>query len=200
MKHPWLTQRYNELCFEPSDINEHLPTFVEAVNDLNATRVIELGVRYGVSTIAWLYALEERGHLWAVDCSFPVPAPGSDINNLDPQGPLGVRTHWNFILGDFHSDGVLDLLPRQVDILFIDGNHVYEDTLVELEEFYPRVRPGGRLFLHDTALPTTGNASTPQPPYPVRTAMLEFCAKHDLKYTNVNNCSGLGTIFCQGVK
>ncbi len=195
-KHPWLTQRYNELCVEPSDIYEHLPTFVSAVNDLNATRVIELGVRYGVSTIAWLYALEGKGHLWAVDCSFPVPAPGSVINNLDPQGPLGVRTHWNFILGDFHSQGVLDLLPTEVDILFIDGNHVFEETLAELETYAPRVRQGGRIYLHDTAIETTGNAVTPQPPFPVKTAMETFCKDRGLQYDNNPRCSGLGVIYC----
>lgn len=196
MKHPWLTQRYNELCAEPSDIYEHLPTFVQAVEDLNATRVLELGVRYGVSAIAWIYALEEKGHFWGVDCSFPVAAPGSDINNLDPQGPLGVRDHWNFILGDFHSQGVLDLLPKQVDILFIDGNHVYEETLRELNDYRPRVRPGGRIYLHDTNIETTGNAQTPQPPFPVRTAMEEFCGERGLKFENNPRCSGLGLIYC----
>ena len=197
MKHQWLTERYNELCLEPSDINEHLPTFVSAVEELDAKRVIELGVRYGVSTIAWLYALQDQGHLWAVDCSYPVPSPGSSINNLDPQGPLGVQTHWNFILGDFHAQGTQDLLPRQVDILFLDGNHVHAETLEELALYYPRVRKGGRMYLHDTALEATGNAPpTPQPPYPVLTAMQEFCAEHNLDWDNNPNCSGLGTIYC----
>jgi predicted O-methyltransferase YrrM len=193
-RHPWLTQRYNELCAEESDIHEHLPTFVKAVEQLNATKVIELGVRYGVSTVAWLYALEGRGHLWACDCSFPVPAPGSDINNLDPQGPLGVRPQWNFILGDFHHLAVLNMLPSEVDVIFIDGNHTYEGTDLELELYYPRVRSGGRIFLHDTAIETTGNAVTPQPLFPVLTAMRKFCELHNLEWSNVENCSGLGTI------
>lgn len=194
-KHPWLEQRFYELCDEPSDINEHLHYFVDTVNTLNATKVIELGVRYGVSTIAWLYALEERGHLWACDCSFPVPAPGSTINNLDPQGPLGVREHWNFILGDFHTAGVLDLLPKEVDIIFIDGNHTYEGTKLELNLYYPYVKSGGRILLHDTAIETTGNATTPQPPFPVKTAIEQFCFDRMLMWDNQTNCSGLGTIY-----
>lgn len=196
MAHPWLKERYEFLCQEPSDINEHLSTFVDAVKELNATKVIELGVRYGVSTIAWLYALENQGHLWACDCSFPIPAPGSTINNLDPQGPLGVRPHWNFLLGDFHVRQTFELFPKDVDILFIDGNHVYEETLAELDLYSSLVREGGRIYLHDTAIETTGNAVTPQPPYPVRTAMEEWCEKRGLKWHNATNCSGLGTIFC----
>jgi cephalosporin hydroxylase len=185
------------VCQEPSDVFEHLPTFVAAVEELKATKVIELGVRYGVSTIAWLYALEGVGHLWSVDCSFPVAAPDSNTNLLDPQGPLGVCPWWTFMLGYDIWPEILDALPKKgVDIVFLDTNHVYEETLVELELYYPRVRSGGRMFLHDTDLAVTGNAVTPQPPYPVRTAMEEFCAEHKLRFSNNPNCSGLGTIFC----
>ncbi len=209
-----LKERYEQLCATPSDIHEHLPVFVQAVKDTQAKKVIELGVRYGVSTIAWLHALENQGHLWSVDCSFPVPAseyknpdwtpnyhptpPGSldGINLLDHQGPLGVQEHWSFFLGYDIWPSILEALPKKnVDIIFIDTNHVYEETLVELDLYYPRVRKGGRIFLHDTAIEITGNATTPQPPFPVRTAMEEFCDKNDLKFENNPRCSGLGTIF-----
>lgn len=188
-----LAERYSRLCVEPSDVVEHLPTFVAAVKELEATRVIELGVRYGVSTIAWLYALQGKGHLWAVDTSFPVPATADAVHLLDPQGPLGVCDHWNFILGHDTSPTVLDLLPKEADIIFIDTNHVYAETLVELELYYPRVRPGGRIFMHDTALEAT--AGDPQP-YPVRTAVEEFCQDKGLVWHNNPSCCGLGTIFC----
>lgn len=191
-----LRARYERLCVEPSDINEHLSTFAQAVADMEAQTVIELGVRYGVSTIAWMFGLQKTGgHLWSVDCSWPVVAPNAYENLLDPQGPLGVCENWTFILGYDTWPATLDALPKECDILFIDTNHVYEETLVELNLYYPRVKSGGRIYLHDTAIETTGNAVTPQPPYPVRTAMEEFCSKHKLTFDNVENCSGLGTIY-----
>lgn len=191
-----LARRYKLVCDTPSDIVEHLPVFVETVRGLDAKVVVELGVRYGISTIAWLYALEGRGHLWSVDCSFPIAGPEIDINLLDPQGPLGVQRHWSFLLGYDDWDQVLDALPqRDVDIVFIDTQHTYEQTRKELDLYYPRVRSGGRILLHDTAIETTGNATTPQPPYPVRTAMEEFCSEHNIQYENRTNCFGLGTIF-----
>jgi predicted O-methyltransferase YrrM len=195
MGHPVLTERFAQVCTEPSDINEHLPTFVRAVEALHATRVIELGVRYGVSTIAWLWALEHAGHLWSVDCSFPIAAPGSDVNLLDSQGPLGVIPWWTFILGYDEWPAVLDALPADgVDIVFIDTQHTYEQTTLELELYAPRVRSGGLIFLHDTALEVTGNAVTPQPPFPVRTAMTDYCKANGLAHSNVDYNSGLGTV------
>lgn len=189
-----LQQRYADVCAEPSDIVDHLPTFVRTVEELDATRVIEIGTRYGVSTIAWLHALEDRGHLWSVDCAFPVAAPESTVNLLDPQGPLGVIPWWTFVLGYCEWPAVLDALPDQVDVVFLDANHVYEETLEQLGLYLPRVRPGGRFLLHDTAIETTGNASTPQPPFPVRTAVVEFCAQRGLVWDNDLRCCGLGTI------
>lgn len=197
-----LADRYESLARDSVDMHEHMPTFVQAVKDLDATRVIELGVRYGHSTIAWLHALHGRGHLWSVDCSFPVPAnPISAlefdrVNLLDPQGPLGVCEHWSFLLGYDTWPQILDMLPDEVDIVFLDTNHVYEETLVELGLYLPRVRKGGRIYLHDTAIETTGNAVTPQPPFPVLTAMKEFCAERNLEWDNNPSCFGLGVIYC----
>lgn len=199
MSNAVLAERYEMLCGMPSDINEHLPTFVKAVKDLDAKIVIELGTRYGVSTIAWLYGLEQTGgHLYAVDCSYPVPGPGLDYNLVDPQGALGQIPWFTFMLGYDNWPAILGALPKKnVDIVFLDTNHVYAETLEELELYYPRVRKGGRMYLHDTDLVATGNAPpTPQPDYPVLTAMKEFCAKHGLKWENNPNNSGLGTIYC----
>lgn len=191
-----LARRYDLVCKTPSDIVEHLPVFVDTVKELNATKVVELGVRYGISTIAWLYALEGQGHLWSVDCSFPIAGPEIDFNLLDPQGPLGVQRHWSFILGYDDWDEVLNALPKyDVDILFIDTQHTYEQTHLELELYHTRVRKGGRILLHDTAIETTGNATTPQPPYPVRTAAEEFCEINGYEFQNRTNCFGLGTIY-----
>ena len=201
-----LAHKYEQCCTEPSDINEHLPTFVKAIDEVGATSVIELGVRYGVSTIGWLYGLNGKGHLWSVDCAFPgarpndplLRAPEEETSLLDSQVPggIGIVEYWTFLLGYDDWPAILDALPTETDIVFIDTQHTYEQTLLELNLYYPRVRSGGRIFLHDTALESTPNATTPQPPYPVLTAMTEFCETNNLKWDNNPNCSGLGTIYC----
>jgi predicted O-methyltransferase YrrM len=193
---PVLKERYDMLCAGQNDVVEHLPTFVRTVEELNATKVIELGVRYGVSTIAWLYGLEGRGNLWSVDCSFPIVDPETGIELLTSQGPLGVVDHWIFLLGYDHWDTMVAALPDQVDAVFIDSQHTFEQTQLELELYYPKVRSGGRILLHDTMLDKTANATTPQPLYPVRTAMYQFCERLGLQCENNQACNGLGTVYC----
>ncbi len=192
---PILDHHYQLVSTQPSDIVDHLPTFLRTVDELKASQVIELGVRYGVSTIAWLYALDGSGHLWSVDVAPPTPAPGSTLNLL---APLPDVTHWTFVQGNDTDPYVVAALPDEVDIVFIDTNHIYEETLEELRLYVPKVRPGGRVLLHDTALAATANAVTPQPPYPVRSAVAEFCRANDLRWTETLDCYGLGTIVIPG--
>lgn len=174
-----LTDQYLELCDTPSDVYEHLPTFVQTVEDLHAQQIIELGTRSGVSTIAWLYALEQSGgHLWTVD--------------LEPAPNIGQYDHWTHLQGDDCSEQVFERLPSQVDVVFIDTSHEYDHTLTELSLYHWLVRPGGRILLHDTELPHPEFVSGRS--YPVRRAIEAFCRSEGLVWSNDPRCWGLGTI------
>lgn len=167
---------YERVAAQRSDIQEHLGTFVSLA--LQAEKVIELGTRGGVSTVAWLYGLEDHGHLWSVDISPP---------------PKLTFAHWTFIQGDDCSREVLDQLPADVDVVFVDTSHAYEHTLRELDLYVPRVKPGGRVLLHDTELESP-DGLVDEPPFPVKKAVEEFCAAHGLTWTNSPNCWGLGEV------
>jgi cephalosporin hydroxylase len=173
-----LKERYESLCGDESDIHEHLATFVDLVVSMNAQKVIELGVRTGVSTVAWLYGLEQTGgHLWSVDI---VKSP------FDAKG-------WTFILGDDLSVDVLEQLPDDADIVFIDSSHTYGHTLGELAVYSRKMRPGGRIVLHDTEVQHPDSCPA-VPAFPVKTAIIEFCEDEGLAWTNVDNCYGLAVI------
>ena len=176
-----LALRYAEVAAVESDIWEHLPTFLDLVDRMQATRVIELGTRTGVSTIAWLYALEQTGgHLWSVD--------------LDSKPPIGDHPHWTFIQGDDESDEVLTQLPAEVDIVFLDTSHWYENTKRELELYLSSVRKGGLIVCHDTELPVPEGSPAGQVPFPVKRAVEEFTTKHGFRWFNLPNCWGLAII------
>ena len=38
---------------------------------------------------------------------------------------------------------------KKIDLLFIDGSHIYEDVKADFELFFPWVKPGGLVFFHD---------------------------------------------------
>jgi len=169
---------YLEACHTESDIVDHLPTFVELAEQLDARTVIELGVRDGESTKAWLYAMEcSGGHLWSVDLS---PAPT-------------FPTHcWTFIQGDDLDPAVIAQLPVEADIVFIDTLHSYAHTCRELETYVKHVRRGGRIVMHDTEL--DGALVNEPDTQPVKKAVTEFCDAHGWKWANRTNCWGLGII------
>ncbi len=174
-----LAAEYARLCATPSDIYQHLPRFVELVRELDAQHVIELGTRSGVSTIAWLYALQcTGGRLTSVD--------------IDERPDIGDWPHWTFIQADdLAPDLVASLEPA--DVVFIDTSHVYEHTLAELNVFRWLVRPGGRIVCHDTQLERPDGAPA-RPAFPVRTAIEEFCATEGFEWSNNPACWGLGEI------
>lgn len=163
----------------PSDIYQHLDRFVALVEETDARHVIELGTRTGVSTVAWLYALERvGGRLTSID--------------IDDQPDIGVWPHWTFIQSDdLAPDLVAALEPA--DIVFIDTSHLYEQTLAELNVYRWLVKPGGRIVLHDTALERPIGAPR-RPRFPVLTAVTEFCDAEGFEWVNDQRCWGLAEI------
>jgi len=174
-----LAEQYAEVAATPSDIYLHLPKMVDLVRTLNAQHVIELGTRTGVSTIAWLHALEATGgRLTSVD--------------IDERPAIGDHDRWTFIQGDDCSDAVLDQL-EPADIVFIDTSHLYAHTVRELAAYLPLVRSGGLICLHDTELPIPEGAP-PRPLYPVKKAVTEFVQRHGFRWVNFPECWGFAIV------
>jgi cephalosporin hydroxylase len=174
-----LAERYSEVANTPSDIVGHLPMFVQMVARLEAKHVIELGTRSGVSTVAWLYALEQTGgHLTSID--------------LDPRPDIGEWEHWTFIQGDDLDARIVGGLA-QADIVFIDTSHLFEHTRAELGVYRWLVRRGGLIVCHDTQLERPEGAPA-RPRFPVRTAIEEFCAEEGFRWTEHPGSWGLGVI------
>jgi len=170
-------------CGLASDIVQHLPQ-LHAEASTGDAQVIDLGVRSGNSTAAFLAAVEEHGgHVWSVDI-------------VQPQVPWFGHPQWTFTLGDDLE--VVDDLPDGVDVVFIDTSHHYIQTLAELELYVPKVKPGGVVLMHDVELDIPAWREATDPPFPVRVAVDEFCADHGLEPEFVAGCYGLGIIRISG--
>jgi len=162
-----------------SDIRDHLPRLHDEATGGDVT-VLELGVRSGNSTAAFLAAVEEHGgHVHSVDM-------------VRPRVPWFGHEQWSFYLGDDML--LVNDLPDDVDVLFIDTSHHYRHTLAELAAFVPKVKAGGVVLMHDTELELPEGAPTHDPLFPVRTAIDEYCATRGLTPEYVEGCYGLGVI------
>lgn len=178
---------YQGRCNVWSDIVDHLPTLHGHVLRYTKPVVLELGVRSGNSTAAFLAAVSlVEGHVWSVDIGLP-QAPGW-------WWQTGL---WSPIVGNDLDPSTLARLPEPVDVLFIDTSHAYDHTLRELETYVPRVKPGGVVLLHDTELEAPELVG-PQPPFPVAKAIEEYCAENGLGWENITGSYGLGVIDIPG--
>lgn len=137
-----MTYRYEET------IREHQPSLsvaeadfvLMALQTVNVRHVLEIGTHRGCSARLW-----------------------RDV--LQPE--LLITVDWEPMLGDFELEGievvkghpsqdprtqqaVREILAgRNVDFLFIDGGHRYDEVLADYRAYAPLVRKGGIIALHD---------------------------------------------------
>jgi predicted O-methyltransferase YrrM len=68
------------------------------------------------------------------------------------------------------SDDALDDVPKDVDFVYIDGNHEYEYVKRDMENYFKKLKKGGVLAGHDIAsFPGVGEA------------LVEFCSERKIK-------------------
>jgi hypothetical protein len=164
---------YRARCAEDSDISLHLPFLYE---NAQGRTVIELGVRSGNSTAAFLAA---GADVWSADTE-------------EPQVPEGWRGNprWHFLRGDDMHPAVRAALPAEADIVFIDTSHTYEHTLAELRAYAPRARL--LVLLHDTQWMNGTDTGTPAGD--VARALDDYCAETGLSWANRPGSYGLGVL------
>lgn len=174
-------------CQDWSDIQDHLPRlYDEACRP--GVKVIELGVRTGNSTAAFLAAAEAHdGHVWSVDITNPhAPRMWTESGR------------WTLHVGDDLDPAIVAALPDQVDIVFIDTSHLYAQTLAELRLYAPKVKPGGVVLLHDTELEAPHGATADDPPFPVAVALRKHAEANGMTVEWVSGCNGLGVLYIPG--
>ena len=138
------------------------------MRELKPRTVLEIGTARGGTLFCWTRVIPEDAYLISID----LPAAAGNFSG-DGYGvwrspiyrSFGARstTHRSSPRHDSHSEEVIEkttelLGGRQVDFLFIDAGHTYQDVKQDFE-FYSRfVAPGGLIAFHDIALhpPSTG--------------------------------------------
>lgn len=122
------------------DISQHLLTLFSLTVSLKAKRILELGVRNGNSTSAFLLGLEVTGgHLTSVDIS----------ENPSLREIFKSYKNWDYKI----LDALLflnDFKPEvPYDIVFVDDWHDGEHVIKELNYIEKFITPSSLILLHD---------------------------------------------------
>lgn len=158
---------FAENCKVWSDIVDHLPLLYNAA----IGNVLEIGVRGGASTSALLAGVENHGgHLWSVD-----------VNNCK----IFDHPQWTFMQANSvtEKERILAEISKELEVLFVDGDHTYEGCLSDLQTFGPMAKT---IFVHDCECPDT---------FPgVRKAFEEFGSYWGLSHFVISGSYGMGVI------
>ena len=121
------------------DSDQHILSIYSIAISCKATRILELGVRDGSTTLPLLMAaVKNGGELTSVD-----------INDTSFKPQVKCRTNWNFV-----KMNALEFLKQQkpdkpYDLIFIDDWHSYEHVRDELAEIDRLVSPRSVILIHD---------------------------------------------------
>lgn len=139
---------------------------------LKPKKVIEIGSFYGATLWAWANMMERSEYsIGSTGKFYTAPSAGHIVSVDYPIGPSDGRyeemircrdlwqswmagIHFHDIQGDSHArvtiERVGQILPeKDVDFLFIDGDHSYGGVKADYQNYSQFVRPGGLIVFHD---------------------------------------------------
>jgi hypothetical protein len=128
-----LQKEYEVACSTESDINQHLPILYEAAQECE--HITEMGVRYGLSTRAFLYADPKKYIAYDLEIN-------PKVNELF-EYCKSIGKDYEYIQAD-----VLKIEIDETDLLFIDTYHCYEQLVQELKLHSSKVKK--YIIFHDT--------------------------------------------------
>ena len=132
-----LEQIVNQIYTTPSDINEHIPTFIEYASECD--HITEMGVRAITSTWAFLGTAPKKL------ISYDIENPKHYGANIDVVYEVAKQYGLNY---EFIQADVLKIEIEETDLLFLDTWHAYDQLKAELDRHNSKARK--YIIMHDT--------------------------------------------------
>lgn len=109
--------------------------------------IVEIGSEFGMSASLFLYAKPKPVKLTCIDIQGDWEPFYSNLEEggFDPRN----RSDLVVMKGSSHILG--KTWNRDVDLVFIDGDHSYLGALTDVKLWAPHVKVGGRIVFHDSA-------------------------------------------------
>jgi hypothetical protein len=123
--------------FSAASLSGDMKDFVSWMRDNAKGNIVEIGVRDGASTSAFLSGVEKNGgHVYSID--------------VQPCGGLYAgHPQWSFLQANSTDiNKVIRFIPFEIDVLLIDGDHSRAGVIADFE-YARQVRAGGIVLFHD---------------------------------------------------
>jgi predicted O-methyltransferase YrrM len=131
--------------------------WVTELRERSNLTVVEIGVRHAGHAEYMLNSLDIE-HLYLID---PYDAYGDyqeawdheRMSSAEERARSRLKNYEQVTFVKEYSSAAVDLIPEQVDLVYIDGNHAYEYVQEDIANYYDRIRAGGILAGHDYVWP-----------------------------------------------
>jgi hypothetical protein len=122
--------------------------------------IVEIGVLNGHTT---KFILENtKAHVYGIDPIIPDSMDNSLIGDENKIKDL-VSKYSNFTFIKDYSYNVIKNWDKKIDYIFIYGDHTYEAVKQDFEQWYPHVKVGGVISIHDSSANRGGPSFWPGP-------------------------------------
>jgi predicted O-methyltransferase YrrM len=142
----------------PIQVRSEILSLLELVRELKPRTVLELGTARGGTLFLWSRIASEEAHLLSIDLPGGGFGDGYVLWRVPVYRSFAVeRQRIDLLRGDSHSESMRararELLGgKQVDFLFIDAGHTYDDVKQDFQMYSSLVAPGGLIAFHDVAV------------------------------------------------
>lgn len=120
--------------------------------------IVEIGCAYGGTTTVFLLNKAKGVQVYSIDPFVPDSKGGVQAGMDECRFAVAQalsRKHREEALDDWHlingfSHDVVGSWTKEIDLLFIDGSHHYEDVRRDFEQWSPFLSANGRILIHDS--------------------------------------------------
>jgi predicted O-methyltransferase YrrM len=139
--------------------NNEITAHVKYAASSNET-IVEIGVLNGHTT---KFILENtKANVYGIDPIIPDSMDSALIGSEDKINEL-VTKFSNFTFIKDYSYNVVKNWDKKIDYIFIDGDHTYDAVKQDFEQWYPHVKVGGIISIHDSSANRGGPSFWPGP-------------------------------------